>query len=485
MEEDNDDLNFRVVIKFRDAVLAPHLDTLDRSAIFSVDYTKERQQLKKALPGKTMAKLFPTVTEERVKQLVKKAKGLYAGYSPPNFTSYYFVMCDNEGEAKEILKTLRKSDAVELCYVETHLGGPPNVHPKANPLYSYQKYLNRAPSGIDAKYAWAFSGGDGKGNVRFIDLEQGWFLDHEDLAALEIPATGLNHWEYQDHGAAVLGIIAMQDNSVGGIGITPRAKVHVVSQWRMDGSFNTADGIMAALDYLHFGDILLLEAQALDVFGTEQMWPVEILDANFQAIRLANALGIIVIEPAGNGMYSAGNDLDTFANADGETVFNRSSTFFKDSGAVVVAGASSSVPHNRGIYSNYGSRIDCYAWGENVVTAGLFPRDSRGCTDTYSFDFGGTSSASAIIAGAAIAVQSITEAKYNLRLSPAQMRHILSNRLYGTKSENGHGIDKIGVMPDLRKIINRVLNVAPLPGKEPSKLGRRANLKSNKKFVNL
>jgi len=482
MENNTHDLNFRVVIKLRDCVLS-RADEERRA--FCEDQTKIARQLKKAIKGKNVTKLFGTLSDRRMKQLVKKAKTLDPSYTAPDFLTYYCATCDDEYEAKQILKTVSKIDAIELCYAESHLGEPPCVNAKVNPLSSYQSYLNRAPIGIDARYGWTFTGGDGKGKVRFIDLEQGWFLEHEDVAAREIDITGLNHWEHKDHGAAVLGVIGMQDNTAGGVGITPRANVFVVSQWRKDGSFNTADAIMAALDYLHFGDILLLEAQTFDAFDTEQMWPVEILEANFQAIRLATALGIIVIEAAGNGIYFEGHDLDTFIDVDGRQTFSRFNACFKDSGAILVAAASSSVPHTRINYSNYGSRIDCYAWGENVATAGLFPRNSRGCIDTYSFDFGGTSSASAIIAGAAIAVQSITEAKYNLRLSPAQMRNIFSNPLYGTASEKGHGIDKIGVMPDLRKIINRALNLPLLLGKEQRKIGRQVNLKRNQKFANL
>jgi hypothetical protein len=36
------------------------------------------------------------------------------------------------------------------------------------------------------------------------------------------------------------------------------------------------------------------------------------------------------------------------------------------------------------------------------------------------------------------------------------MREILSNDLLGTPSANGHSIDRIGVMPDLKKIIKYI-----------------------------
>ena len=462
MNNDNDDLNFQVVIKLRDSLFSCPSASEKEHRPFCNEYAKVGHKLNKASLGRRMSPLFKTVSAEKVKKLVEKAKRLDVAYTPPNFLTYYCMNCDDEYQARNILKRLAKVDSVELCYVESHLGGPPFVNANANPLSSSQKYLNRGPVGIDARYAWVFPGGDGGGDVKFVDIEQGWFLDHEDLSAHSIRATGLNHWEHKDHGAAVLGVIAMRDNTKGGVGITPSANAFVVSQWRKDGSFNTADAIMAALDYLRFGDILLLEAQVFDVFGTKEMWPIEVLEANFQAIRLANALGIIVIEPAGNGMYFKGNDLDKFTDLQGQQVFNRLKACFKDSGAIVVAAASSGVPHSRVSCSNYGSRVDCYAWGEDVATAGASPHSSGGCTDTYSLDFGGTSSASAIIAGAAIAVQSISETNYNSRMSPPQMRSILSSRLYGTNSANGHRVDKIGVMPDLRKIIHRALKIAPL-----------------------
>jgi hypothetical protein len=78
--------------------------------------------------------------------------------------------------------------------------------------------------------------------------------------------------------------------------------------------------------------------------------------------------------------------------------------------------------------------------------------------NSHSKKLKGTSSSSAIIAGAAIAIQRIAAAKYNMRLGPAQMRTIFGNDLYGTASANCHKIDKIGVMPDLKKIIECYLN---------------------------
>ena len=70
--------------------------------------------------------------------------------------------------------------------------------------------------------------------------------------------------------------------------------------------------------------------------------------ADFDAIRLAVAHGIIVVEAGGNG----NNNLDTWTNAGGLTILNRSSVNFTDSGAIMVGAALSPLPHNRAGFSN-------------------------------------------------------------------------------------------------------------------------------------
>ena len=251
----------------------------------------------------------------------------------------------------------------------------------------------------------------------------------------------------------------MKNNGVGGIGITPSAKGRVVSQWRPDGHFNNADAIMTAISYLDFGDILLLEAQCFDSPASFELWPLEIQSAIFDTVRLATALGIIVVEAGGNGnvRMNRGNDLDKLKCLN-KKFLNRHASDFRDSGAIMVGASTSDAPHKKMVYSNYGTRIDCYGWGENVATAGYFPQSSGYATNTYTEEFCGTSSASAIVAGAAIAVQNIVERNCGRRLSPQQMRDILSNESYGTSSANGRLNDKIGVMPDLKKVIDSILS---------------------------
>jgi Subtilase family len=411
-------------------------------------------------PGVTMQGMFTSVSPSRIEQLVSNAKKMDPGYNAPDLFAYYMLTCPAEININKLLGYLHSNSNVELAYAQPQASVPPGVY-TSHPLSSLQGYLERAPAGINARYAWTIKGGDGSGRVRFIDIERGWLLEHRDVNAGTLPCTGINDWRYEEHGIAVLGVIMMQANSIGGIGITPCVAGHVISEWRHDGSHNLPDAILAAIDQLSFGDVLLLQSQVYCYGKDDTAWPVETEEAVWQMIRLATASGIIVIEPAGNGNSSKGRNLSQFIDASGKRTLNCESPYFKDSGAIMVAAASSSDEHSRLLYSNYGNRVNCFAWGENVLTTGSYPGTSGAAINTYTHRFGGTSSAAAIITGAAIAVQSISEANRNKRLGPAEMRSILGNETYGTRSAKGRAAGKIGVMPDLKKIIEQALNVGP------------------------
>jgi microbial collagenase len=325
----------------------------------------------------------------------------------------------------------------------------------AAPILNSQLHLDPAPVGINAQYGWKFKGGQGEGAVKFIDIEQGWILDHASLAVNTFPSTGVVCNGSREHGTAVLGIVMMNDEQGRGIGITPKVNGHVISTWRSDGKIDVRDAILTSLDYLAYGDILLLTIQRYQTLENRRALPIEFHEGVFDAIRMATDRGITVIEAAGNGDISSrtGIDLDNF-ECDGIQIFNRSAKDFADSGAIIVGASTASVPHLRMRYSNYGNRVDCYAWGEGVVTAGSHPNSSGSLLDTVTQKFCGTSSAAAIVCGAAIAVQSICEENLGFRLSPRELRDILSNESYGTSSANGKAVDKVGIMPDLKKIVD-------------------------------
>jgi serine protease len=402
--------------------------------------------------------LFTSQKAEVIRQLETRARKMDPTYRVPSLLRYFTVTIPL-GLASELMaKWLSEFDSIVTAYVEPHPCAPPTPpDPGGDVLAPSQGYLNSAPEGIDARYAWDQTGVDGTGQV-LVDVEQGWGLNHLDLPhGIEV-ISGQNK-KFFSHGTSVLGIIRAIDSvgPAGGgfcLGIAPQATVHVAGQWRPQGYSTTAPILDAlASNKLQFGHVLLLEAQA-NMWG-KTMVPVEADPAVWDVIRLATALGIVVVEAAGNG----GEALNYLSNPVAGRVFNRQDSAFKDSGAILVGAASSTPPHQKKGSSCHGNRVDCYAWGEKVVTLNT---NWNGTDDNLvQMDFNGTSSASAIVAGAALILQGIAEKQLGQRLSPWQVRAILSNPANGTPlSSNVTNV--IGVMPNLKAVlVNNALNLLP------------------------
>lgn len=384
--------------------------------------------LRKAVGGAELKPYFAAEAQERVARLAP-------------FDRYLVLEQADPGRAQELAKALRAQPLVEEAYVEGGPTPPPVVQPADDPRSASQGYLDAAPAGIDARWAWGVADGAGVG---FVDLEQGWTLDHEDLVAAGIGLISGVVQAFHGHGTAVLGQVVGVDNTRGVVGIAPRSSARVVSQYRSATVYSTAQAIVSAAGVMSPGDVLLLEAQT--TLGGSSFLPVEVEAAVFDAIRHAVDAGIVVVEAGGNGS----NDLDNYTDAAGHAVLNRSSPHFRDSGAIMVGAASAAAPHTRLGFSNHGSRIDCFGWGEGIVTTG----DGWTGTSTtaYTTGFGGTSGASPIVSGAALLMQSWRRRAHGRVFNPADLRALLSTPIHNTASANP-AADRIGVMPDLRRLL--------------------------------
>jgi serine protease len=390
-------------------------------------------------------RLFNSIGVERLAELQQDARRRDPDYGrdAPDLNAY-FAIWTGGGEASGLIAVLESDSRVELVYEAAGPERPPAlVTAGDNPEADKQGYLNPAPGGVDAWYGWELGGtgiiGSDGTSIGFIDIEQGWMLDHSDLIEAGINLLSGQNKSFKNHGTSVLGIVRAVDNKLFCVGIANECNANVVSEWRTATDYSRADAILSAISYLGFGDVLLIESQ---ITGA----PVEVEKANFDAIRLGTALGIIVIEPAGNGGYDLdtvvitwGSESGTFLNRAGGTAAG-----FKDSGAIMVAAASSAAPHTPAGGTSVGSRVDCYGWGENAFTLGI-------TLSELDPVFNGTSAASAIIAGTAIVVQGAAEANLGFRLSPAAMRVLLPLPANSTPSKDP-ATDRIGRMPNLRAI---------------------------------
>src|SRR5262249_3107682 len=169
-----------------------------------------------------------------------------------------------------------------------------------------QGYLNKAPKGVDAKFAWKAFGGTGIG-VRIIDVERAWHFLHEDLmSSIGGLVAGYPPADVymEKHGTAVLGILAAHPHALGVSGVAPAGNVRAVSTFDAAGVEDTASAIMKAAAFLGPGDIMLLEMHRLGPpdYGTGTRYiPVEWWPDDFAAIQWATGQGILVLEAAGDG----------------------------------------------------------------------------------------------------------------------------------------------------------------------------------------
>jgi hypothetical protein len=413
----------------------PEADPVDAPVRIVVKFAERSEEL-----GAPETELGAIAESARIVPYFDADEDLAHGRRPP-FDRYFSIEARDREQAADLAAKLRELARVEDAYVE---GGPvpPPVQPLDDPRSANQGYLDAAPGGIDARWAWAVTDGAG---IRFVDLERGWTLNHEDLAGANITVISGQSQDFHGHGTSVLGEVVAVDNAIGGVGIAPGATARVVSQWRTGTNYNTAAAILSAGQAMSPGDVLLLEAQTQTV-ANGPLLPVEVESAVFDAIRHVVDDGIVVVEAGANG----GSDLDAYRDSQNRAVLDRGSSDFCDSGAIMVGAGSASVPHARLGFSSHGSRIDCFGWGEAIDTTGDGWQGTS--TTEYTTGFGGTSGASPMVAGAAVLLQSWRKGRENRVFDPDTMRQLLTDPDVNTPSDDPDN-DGIGVMPNLRAII--------------------------------
>ena len=423
--------------------------------------------------GARAARLFSRPEETLASE---KARGQARSNRPlPDLNLFYRIQLPPGADPEELVTELKTLPIVENAYLEP-LPAPPPVTPD---LESGQGYLDAAPDGIGARIAWQIPGGRGAG-VTIGDVEYSWNTNHEDLPTataskilLNSGETATDPFSNNDHGTAVLGEIIAANNGFGVTGIVADADIRMAPA-DIDGSYNVAEGINRAAGALGAGDVILIEQQTEGANGGCGMSQVgcvavEFHDAEFAAIQAAVALGIVVVEAAGNGS----EDLDSAAY-DG-------SNFRDDSGAIIVgAGAapgSSDPARSKLGFSTFGSRVDVQGWGNAIVSTGygdhpLSPGSSQQ-NDAYTNSFGGTSGASPIVTGAAAVIQGTRLARGAAPLSPAEMRTLLKTT--GTPQQDDSctvAECPIGPLPNLAEALTADVSLTKSDSPDPVVAGQ-------------
>ena len=389
-----------------------------------------------------------------------KSKGeSFSGKKLPSLSLWYRIELKPGTDPVDFMDKLMQSGIADAAEPTPLPQPPPAITPD---FTGRQGYLGPATKGIDAEYAWSFTGGDGTG-VKIYDVEYSWNQTHEDLAKASGVALLLNSgdsaidpFKSTHHGTAVIGELIATKNTIGVTGISPGAQIGLAPSDTRELGYNTANAIALAAANGKRGDVILIEQQACvckqecpDNNTQVGLGPTEWDTASFQAIQTAVANGLIVVEAAGNG----GVNLDQPLCGG---YFDRN---VQDSGAIIVGAAIAHGEYERypENFTSFGGRVDVQGWGRDITTTGygdLYKKQAhpKDLNYWYTREFGGTSGASPMVAGAAANLQGIAIARGGL-LSAAQVRNLL---VQTGSPQAGATARHIGPRPNLRLAVNQL-----------------------------
>jgi hypothetical protein len=389
-----------------------------------------------------------------------------SGRELADLNNWYVVRFpDGSEEGIQLANELLALGIVETVYLDARAEAPvcADIAPVTPDLSGGQFYLEPAPAGVDAVFAWAHDpGGDGAGSDFWVvDCEWAWCFDHEDLdITVADVVNGSTDNTSNGHGTAVLGEFGACDNDYGVTGISSDVSLKMSD---FDSEPSWGANIATAASFLTAGEIVLLEIHLPGPdsgltcqcnCGQFEFVPVEWDQASYDAIETATANGIVVVEAGGNGSMNLNSPIYQGA-------FD---LLFRDSGAILV-GAGQPGSHSPECWTNSGWRIDAHGYGSSVRTTGYGDLwNQAGCEQDYTGTFSGTSSASPILVGVCASVQGVANERYGFDLAPRTMRSLIK---VGATPQGPPLSRTIRGLPDLQAVLQELEQSVDAPSLRP------------------
>ena len=345
----------------------------------------------------------------------------------------------------ELASQLELIDEVEYsCLLSLQPVQPPfDIAPVTPNFEPFQTYLGANP-GVNITFAWNLNV-TGSG-IKIRDIEYGFNKNHEELHQINtFLATGMTinsaaSVDFTEHGTATFGTVIGHKGLYGISGLAHGATEMILfPEWQISG-YNRVFAVSQAIANSVLGDVIIYEMQTGGQGG--QFVPAEFNTLVWDLTAAASASGIIVVAAAGNGAQ------------------NLNSTYYQNymnlgnSGAIIVGAGTPNLSHNRISYSTYGTRVDVQGWGENVFTTGYGDAQNVGNDfNQYYTNFGGTSSATAMVAGCVVVLQSYHFSLTGGYLTGPQMRTILKDT--GVPQGNAAS-GNIGPLPNIQAAMQAI-----------------------------
>jgi len=290
-------------------------------------------------------------------------------------------------------------------------GNPPD-------LKSQQGYLGSGQFEVN----WMQAQGANGSRIRYTDCEYSFNERHVEYSGKVTQYFRVDPNRYEDHGTASVGI-TMGNPRLGIRGMAPGASAYFSSEYPLGSGYNRKQSVQRAISGSRAGDVVLLEMQ------TGAGAPAETDSSIWSLVKAGSDAGVVIVAAAGNGNQNL--DSSTYSS------YRRRG----DSGAIIVGAGNDRFA--RQSFSTFGRRVDVQAWGGSVFTAGY--GDYRGFSGAnqknqhYTSSFSGTSSASALTAGAVTLFQSWARRQFGSPFTPSRLRSLLKStgrRQTGSTSQN-------------------------------------------------
>ncbi len=359
-------------------------------------------------------------------------QGMFVVHVPENATSDLIT----------IARALEALPSVEYAHLAGSGWAPPgDIDPETDDYAGLQDWQGPDP-GIDSLYA--ISRGVRGAAVGLADCEYDWNDEHEDLVDVDLgrekKQTSPSYTEeygWDQHGTAAVGAIVAVDNGYGAVGAAPDAIVTTWPEVSLQDGDRRIEAIAGAVANALEGDVVMLEMQAITRPGGDY-GPAELDPDVFEVVRTATDAGVIVVAAAGNGA----EDLDG-------SWYQANWLDWGDSGAILVGAGDTSKRHETLYFSSYGSRVNVQGWGEDMFTLGYGDayEIGRDINQAYTY-FGGTSSATPVVASAVVLIQDFLLSRGASPLGPLEMRELLVTT--GIEKFSG---DPIGPLPNVAAAI--------------------------------
>lgn len=437
-------------------------------------YDESWQQLERQFGPLTIQRAITTdaaALRRMVARAQENAKKYGVNYVDPQFKRWFYVpLPRTTANPTDLYCSLKGTP--RFSYV--HLSAP------SRPATSGNYRLAANQRGVGAVPVRSSVPPPNLTGIAVVDIEKAWLPSTPGTVIIAAPPRAeSNHPNDIAHGVATMGVLVADGTPIDGVaieGVVPGAEAYrcpflLQTNPAADPFPLIESAITETVKFLAEkypgpaagwptpGHVILLEQE------TEAGTPLESKGFLWSTIQTAVLNDLIVVQPAGNGWGDL-KDVVGEMKVPPDSYVPRPLTddVASRTGAIIVAAGNSRedlvTPLGQRIdSSNVGELVDCWAWGDGILTVDTDRNPVNPVPRPHTSGYGETSGAAAIVAGAIVLMQGVRKANGLPLLNAGQVRTLLRN--------HGAHIGSNGLegkrMPDLEAMMSTLTSPAPIP----------------------